>query len=360
MLFDLYKAQSSKKETLEARKKSSGVRISIARDTQIFQKFPQVMAVDENKTELFTLIADVLKESCREDESTILITRDENVVSNKPISKIQLEPCYKEEADDRIFIHAKDLSDAGHRRVTIITVDTDVVIIALSAFWDLQVDELWIELGVSKTKRWIPIHILAVRIGEEICRAMLFWYAFTGCDTVSQFQGRGKKTAWQTWIQYPEATQTFINLSSLCTPSADDNAVIERYVILLYDKTSACSNVNDCRRQLFTQQGRMIDSCPRTQDALNQKTLRAMQQARIWANCLLLSEPEVDINEWWWTIDFAGNVSPKLTTLPKASQACKELKHCKCKGNCSRSSGCTCKTFSLPCTELCTCVGYCN
>ena len=95
MVFDMYKAQSRKKETREARKKSSGVRISIARDTQIFQKFPQVMAVDENKTELFTLIADVLKESCREDESTILITRDENVVSNKPISKIHLEPCYK-------------------------------------------------------------------------------------------------------------------------------------------------------------------------------------------------------------------------------------------------------------------------
>ena len=66
----------------------------------------------------------------------------------------------KEEADDRMFVHVKDLCDAGYRRITIITVDTDVVIIALSAMWDLTIEELWIELGVGRTKRWIPVHIL--------------------------------------------------------------------------------------------------------------------------------------------------------------------------------------------------------
>ena len=361
VVFDIYKQQSRKKETRQERTKNNGVRISIKKDTQIFQKFPQVMAIDENKTELFTLIADVLKESCNTEEATIVITRLENIVSNRPISTIQLAPCLKEEADDRMFVHVKDLCDAGYRRITIITVDTDVVIIALSAMWDLTIEELWIELGVGRTKRWIPIHILAAKIGEEICRAMLFWYAFTGCDTVSQFQGRGKKTAWKTWDTYPKATETFVRLSSLCPLSASDIEVIERYVILLYDKTSACANVNDCRRQLFTQQGRMIDNCPPTQDALMQHTLRAILQASIWANCLERAEPELDVNDWGWTVDSTGNISPKLTTLPKASQACKELKHCKCKkGKCASSSACTCKRFSLPCTELCACCGSCD
>ena len=152
-----------------------------------------------------------------------------------------------------------------------------------------------------------------------------------------------------------------MRLSSLCPLSASDIEVIERYVILLYDKTSACANVNDCRRQLFTQQGRMIDNCPPTQDALMQHTLRAILQASIWANCLERAEPELDVNDWGWSVDSTGSIAPKLTTLPKASQACKELKHCKCKkGKCASSSACTCKRFSLPCTELCACCGSCD
>ena len=31
-------------------------------------------------------------------------------------------------------------------------------------------------------------------------------HAFTGCDVVSAFRGKGKSTAWQTWDVYPEAT----------------------------------------------------------------------------------------------------------------------------------------------------------
>ena len=113
----------------------------------------------------------------------------------------------------------------------------------------------------------------------------------------------------------------FIKLLSLCTPSAD-NAVIERYVILLFDNTSAYSNVNECRGQLFMQQGRIIDNCPPTQEALIQHTHRAMLQTSIWANFLQLSEPDVDLNEWGWNINFVGDVSPKLIKLPIASQAC--------------------------------------
>ena len=35
----------------------------------------------------------------------------------------------------------------GLKKLMIVIIDTDVVIIALYAFWDLDVDELWIEFG---------------------------------------------------------------------------------------------------------------------------------------------------------------------------------------------------------------------
>ena len=74
----------------------------------------------------------------------------------------------------------------GIRRSTIITVDTNVVIIALYAFVRLEIDELWIEFGNGSQRKWIPIHEVA-ELHKDKRDAILFWYAFTGCNTVSQF-----------------------------------------------------------------------------------------------------------------------------------------------------------------------------
>ena len=101
------------------------------------------------------------------------------------------------------------MARSGLKRITISTVDKDIVVISLYIFFDLNVDELWIEYGVSTRKKWIPVHSYANEFGEENCRALPFWYCFTGCDTVSQFGGRGKKTAWEVWRSYPHVTETF-------------------------------------------------------------------------------------------------------------------------------------------------------
>ena len=46
----------------------------------------------------------------------------------------------------------------------------------------------------------------------DYCMAIPFWYAFGGCDTVSQFSG--KKTAWNTWKKLGNCTELFARLSS--------------------------------------------------------------------------------------------------------------------------------------------------
>ena len=147
--------------------------------------------VDENKTELNALIADITVERCRDINTTVVAittTRGEIVVSNHLIEKANLEPCYREEADDRMLLHAKELSRLGFRKLTVVSVDS---------YWHVDVDELWVEFGLGKDRKWLPIHIYAKALGEEICMALPFWYAFTGCDTVSQFSGREKKIAWK-------------------------------------------------------------------------------------------------------------------------------------------------------------------
>ena len=108
--------------------------------------------------------------------------------------------CNQEGVDPTLFLFYPrlNISDGcrnGYKKLTIVGSDTDTVVIALYHFYNFDVNELWTEYSVAQHKRWLPIHEYAKCLGEEIYRALPFWYGITGCDTVSAFSGRGKKTA---------------------------------------------------------------------------------------------------------------------------------------------------------------------
>ena len=83
----------------------------------------------------------------------------------------------------------------GYKKLTILCSDTEIAVFALYHLYGLDVNELWMEYIAGQRKRWLPTHEYAKCLGEEICRGLPFWYAISGCDTVSTFSGRGKKTA---------------------------------------------------------------------------------------------------------------------------------------------------------------------
>lgn len=234
-----------------------------------------------------------------------------------------------------------------------------MVVIALYAFWFLNIEQLWIEFGQGKDQRWYPIHKYAMALGEEICMGIPFWYAFSGCDTVSQFGGRGKKTAWNTWRKLGNCTETFARLSSISDILDNDLKTIEMFVVSMYDMSCPVWTVNECRKYLFCKKGKSIDNCPPSLDALVQHIKRAMVQSHVWTNFMSLNEPKFDEETWGFSKDENGLLNPIWTKLPKASNACKELKHCGCKKNCATNGKCQCKEYSLPCNELCSCGGYC-
>ena len=56
------------------------------------------------------------------------------------------------------------------------------------------------------------------------------------CDTVSAFHGKGKKSAWQVWNVFEEATEVFRKLGNVPeTISDDDKQILEQFVVILYD-----------------------------------------------------------------------------------------------------------------------------
>ena len=108
-------------------------------------------------------------------------------------------------------------------------------------------------------------------------------HAISGCDAVSALYGIGKKTAWAVWRSMPQLTPTCLRLSRAPTQiSLDEMEQIGRYVVLLYQRTSALSHVNEAKKQLFTH-NRKMENIPPTLQALEQHVKRVVFQAGfIW------------------------------------------------------------------------------
>ena len=268
-------------------------------------------------------------------------------------------PCNHEEADTRMLLHTNILAQCGHSKVKIITVDTDVIILAIALFSSLNIEELWIEFGSGQNRRWYPIHEIVNSIGRQYCEGILFRYAFTGCDSVSSFSRCGKIKAWETWSAYPDATECFIKLStSIENLSEEDVSILERYVVLLYDRSNTTHSINECRKQLFAKKARLIENIPPTKDALYQHISRAVYQAGfVWWQSLELHQVLPNPSKGGWKIVNNSN-QPIWMKLNEVSKALTELKKCKCMKNCSQR--CTCKQYNLLCTELCQCGGQCE
>lgn len=142
-------------------------------------------------------------------------------------------------------------------------------------------------------------------------------------------------------------------------PSDIDDAVLsllERFVVLLYERTSDQMKVNDVRKHLFAQKSRSLENIPPTQAVLIQHIKRASYQANIW-NQALIPDPQLPSpSNWGWQQSSEG-WAPLWTTLPEASVSCYELIHCGCKKGCA--GRCKCVKAALKCTALCSCSGEC-
>ena len=132
--------------------------------------------------------------------------------------------------------------------------------VAIATLNRTKPDELWVAVGTGRHFRFIPIHEVAAAFGPRKSATLPLFHALTGCDTVSSFAGIGKKTAWAAWNVYPEVSEAFEELMHMADPISDRTLeVIERFVLLMYSRTSDLSRVNDARKQLFGQKSRSLE-----------------------------------------------------------------------------------------------------
>ena len=170
---------------------------------------------------------------------------------------------------------------------------------------------------------------------------------------MSAFAGRGKKTAWDVWKGYGDVTETFLGLSTGAERVSDEEvAVLERFTILLYDRTNSLTDIDEARLELFTKKGRTMENLPPTKAALVQHIKRAVYQGgHCWGHATEAAPEMPSPENWGWTEP--SNWKPIWTTLPEAAVSSRELLRCGCKKGCR--GRCACKKAALKCTALCQC-----
>jgi hypothetical protein len=203
--------------------------------------------------------------------------------------------------------HEKHAAADGNKTIIIKAITTDVLVIAvcvLPILQDLEVEKLWVAFGQGQNLKWIPIYDISPSIGPEKSKSLLFFHAFTGCDVVSAFRGKGKKSAWQTWNVCPEASTVFFYRKLSQYPPVigeDDQSILEKFVVTMHDRFSATDSTDVARLELFARKQRSYDSILPTQAALIQHIKRAAYQAGyIWGQATICQMETNSPADWGW------------------------------------------------------------
>ncbi|KAK3083940.1 hypothetical protein FSP39_005667 [Pinctada imbricata] len=362
VVWDQYFSNSLKAST--RKKRGKGIRRRVQNDTMIPGNLESFLRVDENKKELFMYLLEELMNNNFGSDKVIVTTKGEEALSNKESHDISnLAPCSHEEADTRMMLHVADAARNGLKKVMIRTVDTDVVVLGISIIPRVNPEQLWIAFDTGNCFRYICAHGISSQLGSIKSKALVFFHAFTGCDQVSSFANRGKKTAWDTWGVFDQITEHFEALSMRPDLETMNDALpyLERFCVLLYDRTSECAGVNTARKDLFTRKGRPIENIPPTSAAFLQHVKRATYQAGYCWGLSLYPSPDVtDPFTWGWCKDTNGMLQPFWTQIGQASEACNELIKCGCKSEHGCRGRCKCVKASMLCTALCKCGGECD
>ena len=250
-----------------------------------------------------------------------------------------------EEADTRLVLHCVN---TNAETVVVLVRDTDVLVLLAAHFDKMPCTQLWMKAGTLQKPKYIPIHILHQELPPCQVETLLSFHAITGCDSVSQLAGHGKKTAWKVFQTHNQL------LTDLGTGDITEGIMndAEKFICRLYKVPDDVDTCDKARVILFSK-GCPQETLPPTSDAVRLHIRRAHYQASIWEQATITTPVLPQVTDMGWKyID--GNLVPKLMTLTPIPKACREIITCGCTKGCA-SRNCSCRKARLTCTGGCAC-----
>ncbi|KAG0696103.1 hypothetical protein GWK47_003122 [Chionoecetes opilio] len=138
------------------------------------------------------------------------------------------------------------------------TVDTDVVAILIGKYHSLtsqhQMAAIWVAFGTGKNFMYRDINAICHALGKDRSTALPMFHSFTGCDTTSPFFGKGEKISmggleclrggdggpFNNFMNHPFHD---------CDSESKQFQLLERFTVIIYNKTSNLDSVNEARRE---------------------------------------------------------------------------------------------------------------
>lgn len=358
VVFDVYRAESIKNAERENRGCNNGIQFRNIAPGHRIQQWRRFLRNSANKTNLIRfLLAEMKTPQLRHklndkqlyiasEESCFKITRDQ-------WAEVECLQSNQEEADTRMILHAAHAAKEGYKAVIVAADDTDVLVLCL-AFSANILCPLFQKCGTKTRVRYLDINKLHQSLGDGICNALVGMHAFTGCDTVSAFAGRGKLRALKLITRSEHYQEVFFELGQSWELSPDLFKRLQAFTCELYSAPAMTEDINTAHYQLFCARRGELESSqlPPCKDCLFMHAMRANYQAGIWRGSLnqhiLVPSPV----EHGWTKNDDGQLTLKWMQGSSAPDAVLELLFCNCSRRCKLPE-CKCMSNGLKCTNLC-------
>lgn len=363
IVFDVYNEESIKNVERGVRGSNVGViqlkNITAKQKVVQWQKF---LTASPNKTSLIHFFIQEWRQAKYTEQlgsKSLFVTCGENcykILHDEGCVLIPELCSTQEEADTRLILHSAHAAVAGFASVIIVADDTDVFLLAL-AFCDEIDTHLYLKCGTQARVSYIDVQKVSITLGPSVCKALLGMHAYTGCDSVSSFAGRGKMASLKMLKQDAELQTTFADLGAMWDVSESLLNKLEAFTCQMYVTKTSIQHSNELRYHLFTSKKGCVEphQLPPCADALHKHACRANYQAGIWRRSLE-ANPEVPSPRGrGWKIDITyGKEELKIDWLDgtPAPDSVLELLACSCSRSCHLPQ-CTCMINNMKCSELC-------
>ena len=136
-------------------------------------------------------------------------------------------------------------------------------------------------------------------------------HSFTGWDTVSAFNGRGKVKPLKLMVKHVEYMEAFAELGTSYRVSESLLEVLQKFVCHVYG--NKVNDIDELRYKLYCQSAGKIgcEYLPPCQDVLRLHARRANHQAEIWRDSLIQYQDELNPEEYGWMVDENGDLDIK-------------------------------------------------
>lgn len=361
IVFDQYHELSIKNSERSVRGEQHGSSLQNVTPNQLVRQWRSFLNQSVNKTNFITFLVNEWKQQhyrSRLQQKVMFVTDADQCfkITQHGSEMVTDLSCTQEEADGRLLLHAAHAVKQGHPTVVISSDDTDVLIL-LVAFKNIICGHLYLKCGIKTRTKILSIDKVTATLGADICKGLVGMHAFTGCDSVSAFAGKGKTSSLKLMTTNKDVLDAFMELGSEWDLSQEQMERLEAVTCLIYAAKTPCVHVNALRYNLFCARKGEIEShqLPPSRDCLKQHAQRANYQSAIWRRCLQQNPHIPNPVGHGWKLekeDGGDQLVIKWMDGQPVPEAVLDLLSCKCSKKCAIPR-CVCLANGLKCTDMC-------